>query len=124
MTAYESWGRYPRSTPAQVVPLYWISEIPNLNQSARPLLAYGRGRSYGDCCLNDGGTLLVTSGLDRFISFDGANGVVRCEAGATLGGVLALAVPRGWFLPVPPGTRFVTVGGAIANDIPRKNHGP
>ncbi len=122
MTAYESWGRYPRSTPAQVVPLYWISEIPNLNQSARPLLAYGKGRSYGDCCLNDGGTLLATSGLDKFIQFDAMNGILRCEAGVTLGAILRLILPEKWFLPVTPGTQYVTVGGAIANDVHGKNH--
>src|SRR5258706_6121363 len=117
MTAYESWGRYPRSTPAQVVPLYWISEIPNLNQSARPLLAYGKGRSYGDCCLNDGGTLLATSGLDKFIQFDAMNGILRCEAGVTLGAILRLIFPGKWVLPVTPGTQYVTVRGAIAKDV-------
>jgi len=122
MTAYESWGRYPRSTPAQVVPLYWISEIPNLNQSARPLLAYGKGKSYGDCCLNDGGTLLDTSRLDKFIQFDATNGILRCEAGVTLDAILRLILPEKWFLPVTPGTQYVTVGGAIANDVHGKNH--
>jgi len=122
MTAYESWGRYPRSTPAQVVPLSWISEIPNLNESARPLLAYGMGRSYGDCCLNNEGTLLATRGLDKFIRFDAANGILRCEAGVTLEAILRIILPAKWFLPVTPGTQFVTIGGAIANDIHGKNH--
>jgi FAD/FMN-containing dehydrogenase len=102
--------------------LSWISEIPNLNQSARPLLAYGKGRSYGDCCLNDGGTLLDTRGLDKFIQFDAASGILRCEAGVTLEAILRLILPAKWFLPVSPGTQFVTVGGAIANDIHGKNH--
>ena len=122
MTVYESWGRYPRSTPAQVVPLSWISEIPNLHQSARPLLPYGMGRSYGDCCLNDGGTLLDTRGLDKFIQFDAANGILRCEAGITLDAILRVILPAKWFLPVTPGTQFVTIGGAIANDVHGKNH--
>ncbi|MGE5048135.1 MAG: FAD-binding oxidoreductase, partial [Deltaproteobacteria bacterium] len=85
------------------------------------MLAYGQGRSYGDSCLNDGGALLKTAGLDRFISLD-AQGILRCEAGVTLGEILRLAVPRGFFLPVLPGTRHVSVGGAIANDIHGKNH--
>ena len=122
MTAYESWGRYPRSAPAQVVPLSWVSEIPNLNQSARPLLAYGMGRSYGDCCLNGEGTLLATRGLDKFIQFDAANGILRCEAGVTLEAILRVILPAKWFLPVTPGTQFVTIGGAIANDVHGKNH--
>src|SRR5438105_116979 len=86
------------------------------------MLAYGQGRSYGDCCLNDGGKLLRTAGLDRFISFDSGSGLLRCEAGITLGEILRLAVPRGYFLPVVPGTKHVSVGGAIANDIHGKNH--
>lgn len=122
MTAYESWGRYPRSTPARVVPLSWISEIPDLSQSARPLLAYGMGRSYGDCCLNGEGTLLATRGLDKFIQFDTVNGILRCEAGVTLEAMLRVVLPAKWFLPVTPGTQFVTIGGAIANDVHGKNH--
>lgn len=86
------------------------------------LLAYGQGRSYGDACLNNGGTLLDTAALDRILAFDAETGVVRCEAGVTLAELLAFAVPREWFLPVTPGTKFVTVGGAIANDVHGKNH--
>ena len=86
------------------------------------MLPYGNGRSYGDCCLNDGGVLLDTRGLDRFIDFDSKSGVMRCEAGILLRDILDFAVPRGWFLPVVPGTQLITVGGAIANDIHGKNH--
>src|SRR5437899_12628324 len=86
------------------------------------MLAYGQGRSYGDCCLNDGGKLLRTAGLDRFISFDSGSGLLRCEAGVTLGEILRLMVPRGFFLPVVPGTKHVSVGGAIANDTHANNH--
>ncbi len=117
----ESWGRYPRVEAAAVVPVFWRSEVPFAGAKA-PFLAYGMGRSYGDACLNAGGTLLTTRRLDRFLSFDGAEGLLTCEAGATLGEILDLVVPRGFFLPVVPGTRFVTVGGAIANDVHGKNH--
>ena len=86
------------------------------------LLPYGNGRSYGDVCLNSGATLLHTRGLDHLISFDAENGVLVCEAGVLLADILEVFVPRGWFLPVTPGTRFVTVGGAIANDVHGKNH--
>ncbi len=86
------------------------------------LLAYGNGRSYGDVGLNPGGTLLKLRGLDRFIAFDAETGALSCEAGVLLADILDLVVPRGWFLAVTPGTRFVTVGGAIANDVHGKNH--
>ena len=86
------------------------------------MLPFGNGRSYGDSCLNDGGLLLDARGLDRFISFDLERGVICCEAGVMLRDILDLVVPRGWFLPVSPGTKFVTVGGAIANDVHGKNH--
>jgi FAD/FMN-containing dehydrogenase len=104
------------------VELSWISEVPDLNRLPRPILAYGKGRSYGDCCLNNGGTLLDASGLDRFMRFDPETGLLRCEAGVTLKTILELIVPANWFLPVTPGTQFVTVGGAIANDVHGKNH--
>lgn len=86
------------------------------------VLPYGNGRSYGDSCLNAGGAVLQTRSLDRFISFDTHTGVLCCEAGVLLDEILRLAQPRGWFVPVTPGTCFVTVGGAIANDVHGKNH--
>jgi FAD/FMN-containing dehydrogenase len=86
------------------------------------VLPYGNGRSYGDSCLNVGGALLQTRALDRFIAFDTESGALACESGVLLADILKLAVPRGWFLPVSPGTQFVTVGGAIANDVHGKNH--
>jgi FAD/FMN-containing dehydrogenase len=86
------------------------------------MLAFGQGRSYGDTCLNDGGILLDTSSLSDIMSFDGERGVLRCEAGTTLAQVLELIVPHGWFLPVTPGTKHVSVGGAIAHDVHGKNH--
>lgn len=86
------------------------------------LLPFGKGRSYGDVCLNDKGIVLDTSYLNHFIQFDKNNGILRCEAGVTLDDILKLVVPAGWFLPVTPGTRFVSIGGAIANDVHGKNH--
>ncbi len=117
---YQSWGRYP---PAEheVRLLRWRHEpLPDLGPSS--VLPFGNGRSYGDSCLNDGGLLLDMRGLDRLISFDVEHGLIRCEAGVMLGDILDLTVPAGWFLPVSPGTKFVTVGGAIANDVHGKNH--
>ena len=86
------------------------------------LLPFGNGRSYGDSCLNVGGALLQARSLDRFISFDREAGVLACEAGVLLSEILDVVVPAGWFLPAVPGTCYVTVGGAIANDVHGKNH--
>jgi FAD/FMN-containing dehydrogenase len=85
-------------------------------------LAHGMGRSYGDSCLNDHGQLILTRPLDHFIDFDRDTGVLTAEAGVTLEEILNFAVPLGYFLPVTPGTKFVTLGGAIANDVHGKNH--
>jgi FAD/FMN-containing dehydrogenase len=105
-----------------VLPVVWRSDPPSLERVRGPVLPYACGRSYGDSCLNDGGLLLDVRGLDRLIAFDEERGLLHCEAGVTLAEILALVVPRGWFLPVVPGTRWVSVGGAIANDIHGKNH--
>lgn len=118
----QSWGRYPRVQHSQVLPVYWLSELPNLQQLQPSFLPFAYGRSYGDSCLNEGGASINVSHLQRFISFDEEQGLLRCEAGVSLADVLNLVVPRGWFIPVSPGTKFVSVGGAIANDIHGKNH--
>jgi FAD/FMN-containing dehydrogenase len=122
MPVYQSWGRYPGAEHTRIIPVLWRSDPPALTEVFEKVLPYAYGRSYGDSCLNAGGALLDVSRLRRFITFDEARGVLRCEAGVTLGEVLALVVPRGWFLPVVPGTKWVSIGGAIANDIHGKNH--
>ena len=118
----ESWGRYPKLAEASVKPIYWRDETPDFTHFDRNVLPVGYGRSYGDSCRNDAGIALDTTHLNRFIAFDRENGVLRCEAGVSLEEVLELIVPAGWFLPVTPGTKFVSVAGAIANDIHGKNH--
>jgi FAD/FMN-containing dehydrogenase len=118
---FESWGRYP-TLAADVIPLHWTTDFPLPVPPTTRQLPVGLGRSYGDVCLLEHGSLLQTTGLDRLLGFDASTGVLRCEAGASLQQILDFAVPRGFFLPVTPGTKFVTVGGAIANDIHGKNH--
>jgi hypothetical protein len=120
--AKESWGRYPKVEHQAVVPVNWMDAFDMIERAEGSVLPYGQGRSYGDSCLNEGGTLLDTNGLQRFIAFDESAGILRCEAGTTLAQILDFAVPRGWFLPATPGTKFVSVGGAIANDVHGKNH--
>lgn len=119
--SYRSWGRYPAGRSDRVIPLAWRDEpLPALEHSS--CLAHGNGRSYGDSCLNDGATLLGTRGLDRICDFDPATGDFECEPGLLLEDLLELMLPHGWFAPVVPGTRYVTIGGAVANDIHGKNH--
>lgn len=118
---YNSWGRFPRF-PQTALTMPWRSDALPRSASASPVIPYGNGRSYGDVCLNRGGAVIDAGALDHFIAFDTETGVLRCESGLTLGQMLRLVVPAGWFLPVCPGTQFATLGGAIANDIHGKNH--
>jgi FAD/FMN-containing dehydrogenase len=120
--AFESWGRYP-TYDATVLPLNWQGDFPRILDGVHgSALAVGLGRSYGDVCLLKDGTLLQTTGMNRLLGFDPASGLLTAEAGITLAQILDFAVPRGYFLPVTPGTKYVTLGGAIANDIHGKNH--
>lgn len=95
--------------------------LPSFSQNIKAL-AYGNGRSYGDVCLNPDGGLWLTSGLNKFISFNQHTGIMCCEAGLLLKDIQSLMIPRGWILPVTPGTQLSSVGGAVANDIHGKNH--
>jgi FAD/FMN-containing dehydrogenases len=116
-----SWGRLSRE-PHDVRHLSHRQPFTRQMNSEQPGLAYGMGRSYGDACLNPGGILWKTTRLDRFIAFDEVTGRLTCEAGVLLRDIQRLMVPRGWILPVSPGTQMVTIGGAIANDVHGKNH--
>ncbi len=119
---FRSWNRFPLVAHARAEAVTdRAAPLPAL-AADESRIAFGNGRSYGDVCLNPGGTLLHTRGLDRFIAFDRASGRLTCEAGVLLSEILELVAPRGWFLPVTPGTRYATVGGAIANDVHGKNH--
>jgi FAD/FMN-containing dehydrogenase len=115
----QSWGRYPQANQLIIPVTDRHAALPVAEGS---MLPHGNGRSYGDSCLNDGGALLHTRHLDRFMAFDPLSGILECEAGVLLSEILDLVVPQGWFLPVTPGTKFVTVGGAIGNDVHGKNH--
>ncbi|RFC63089.1 FAD-binding oxidoreductase [Fulvimarina endophytica] len=91
-------------------------------EGGAPCLPYGNGRSYGDTCLLSNGAMIEGRQRDAVLSFDAETGLVTVEAGLFLSRLIAFSAPRGWFPPVLPGTQFVTVGGAIANDIHGKNH--
>lgn len=120
-----SWGRVVRA-PHDVARPHFVDELPALLEAGarhrNRVLGGGLRRSYGDSNLNADGALIEMTALDRLIAFDPATGVLEAEAGVSLQEVLAFAVPRGFFLPVTPGTKFVTLGGAVANDVHGKNH--
>ncbi|MGH6947097.1 MAG: FAD-binding oxidoreductase [Kiloniellales bacterium] len=125
---YLSWGRVHRfhHDVAKPVDRAALPAILQANRD-RPVLGYGLGRSYGDTCLNADGVLIDMTNLNRIIAFDNQTGELTCEAGVTLAQILEQLSERcsndpGWFPPVSPGTRFVTLGGAIANDVHGKNH--
>ncbi len=119
-----SWGRVIRA-PHRVARPRFGDEIAGLLKTfslESPGLAIGLRRSYGDSNLNPDGSVIDMSALDRIIAFDATTGVMRAEAGLSLSQALQVLVPAGWFLPTTPGTRFVTLGGAVANDVHGKNH--
>ena len=86
------------------------------------LCLHGAGRSYGDCAVNAGGDALITTRLDRILHFDPETGIVQVEPGVNFARLLQIFLPRGFMVPVTPGTGFATIGGAVANDVHGKNH--
>ena len=114
-----SWGRVRKVSPEISKPVD-LSTIKFVD--SKPNLAVGLRRSYGDTCLLEDGQLIETTHLRKLISFDREKGILKAEAGISFTEILEIIIPAGWFLPVVPGTQFVTIGGAIANDVHGKNH--
>ena len=122
MRPVSSWGRLS-ADPHHVIELADRDRVAaELARASGPGIAHGLGKSYGDASLNPRGILWSTRGLDRLIAFDAATGRLTCEAGVVLRDIQRLMMPRGWSVPVTPGTQLVTVGGAIANYVHGKNH--
>ncbi|MGH7439756.1 MAG: FAD-binding oxidoreductase, partial [Polyangiaceae bacterium] len=120
MTLLSGWGANKRADCS-------LTEPEQPEQVARWLdpagtVPRGLGRSYGDAAINDGGRVIGMTRVNRFLGFDDTTGTLVCEAGVSLADILGTYAPRGWFPAVSPGTKFVTVGGCIANDIHGKGH--
>jgi len=119
------WGNYPE--PAQRVQTVGTNEdiVTHLDQSksvGHMTLFVGNGRSYGDSCLAQSGNAVRPSGLNQIIAADWDKGIIKAQAGILFSELLKIIVPKGWFFEVTPGSKFVTLGGAIANDVHGKNH--
>ena len=114
------WGRYP-AIDCKTRVLRDADGLGRVFTQSTSLIARGNGRAYGDAALNPEMTLMM-SGCDRLLSFDKDTGLLECEAGLLLSDLLELIVRFGWFAPVVPGTKFVTIGGLIAADVHGKNH--
>ena len=122
-TTLTGWGRIA-PTRARLAEPTDPGELATLlaDPPARGVIARGLGRSYNNAAQNAGGLVIGMARLNRIISFDPATGEVGCEAGVSLERLMAAGLPHGWFVPVSPGTRQVTIGGAIAADVHGKNH--
>ncbi len=112
------WGNYPANQAIVERP----ERFHQLHVDAKNIIARGLGRSYGDAALNTDRDVILMERLNRFLAFDEKTGVLKAEAGTSLEEILETFIPRGWFLPVTPGTKYVTLGGCLAADIHGKNH--
>ena len=120
MNLYNPWNNIPKNKNSEIL-TFNSNSFPKFEIESN-YLPRGLGRSYGDVCLNNDGSLILTSENNMITNFDHENGFIECESGVSINEILKIILPFGWFLPVVPGTSFVTIGGAIANDIHGKNH--
>lgn len=117
------WGNYPVERCYSVRPATLTALSDTVTHGTQPnYIARGLGRAYGDSALNRQRGVIVQTRLDRFLAFDELTGILACEAGVSFATIIQYLLPRGWFLPTTPGTKYVTVGGAIAADVHGKNH--
>jgi FAD/FMN-containing dehydrogenase len=114
-----NWGNFP-VVEKELKSEDSLIKIQDFIKSRNEVIARGNGRCYGDASLSE--HIFSTKRLNKFISFDRLNGIIECESGVLLSEVLKVIVPQGFFLYVTPGTKFITVGGAIASDVHGKNH--
>lgn len=116
---YQSWGHYPK-VKTRSLEFENIPELIDLLSSNDNYIPYGNGRSYGDSALNH--IVIPMRKLNSILKFDHKDGIIELQSGVLLSEILDYCVPRGWFLKITPGTKLITVGGAIASDVHGKNH--
>jgi decaprenylphospho-beta-D-ribofuranose 2-oxidase len=123
VSTLRGWGRATSSRATVEHPLA-LDQLAELLASSgrRGVIPRGLGASYGDVAQNAGGRVLSMTGLNQVRSFDPTSGLVVAEAGCSVARLLRLVAPAGWWLPAAPGTRFLTLGGAVANDVHGKAH--
>ena len=114
-----NWGLYPKVETKYSLPSYY-DEIIEIVKSKNSIIARGNGRCYGDGSLSN--NIISTLNLNRIIFFNQDSSLIRVQSGILLSSLLEYIIPLGFFLPVTPGTKLITVGGAFASDIHGKNH--
>lgn len=114
-----NWGNYPAISCDETT-FSQEEQVQDFISTHSSVIARGNGRCYGDASLAQHS--VSTLKYDKVLAFDTTNGIFECQSGITLDQILDIIVPRGWFLPVTPGTKFITVGGAVASDVHGKNH--
>ena len=114
-----NWGNYP-AMEADEESFVFDDQLDTLIGKGEPFIARGNGRCYGDASLSE--RTISTLKYDKILSFDKQSGIFECQSGITLDQILSVIVPAGWFLPVTPGTKFITIGGGLASDVHGKNH--
>ena len=115
----KSWGMYPQIKNESYI-LKDKKALSSKLLEAKEFISYGNGRSYGDSALNK--NIIYTKPYNCLIEFDEKSGILYCQSGVLLSDIINTFVPRGWFLKITPGTKYITVGGAIASDVHGKNH--
>src|SRR6185369_4853569 len=114
-----NWGNYP-VIESDEQSFSFTDQLDELVKNNDGFIPRGNGRCYGDASLAK--KTISTLKYDKILSFDVKEGIFECQSGLTLDQILEVIVPKGWFLPVTPGTKFITVGGAVASDVHGKNH--
>jgi len=114
-----SWGMYSK-IKNQIMRFRSLDQLKEKMQEDKTYIPCGNDRSYGDSALSD--NIIYCKPYNYFLDFDENNGIIHCQSGVLLSEILEIAVPKGWFLKVTPGTKLITVGGTIASDVHGKNH--